>query len=146
MEWTAEEDWALADSLRDFTAGDGVHTVTFWTALVASSAVLYRRSERECEARAAVLFAEQKDASQTAANSPLQSGSWGAEPQVLEQWSRHPDGRLSGLLNGRTVWLMVEIEARLAADPRPGPTYIQSVAVCDYSPHCCSISRRNPPF
>ena len=57
--WTEEETWALVDSTPAFTAGQGKNSATFWTALVASNAVLCQRSPSECMERAAELAAEQ---------------------------------------------------------------------------------------
>ena len=110
--WTNEETWTLVDSVPAFTAGTGTNAATFWTALVASSAVLGRRTVDECmehavEQNITVL---------------------GPEPMLLDDWSRMPDGRYTGTLGGRSVWLSVEMEARLEADPRPTASYVQTLA------------------
>lgn len=115
--WSAEEDWALIDQVDDFSAGRGRDTATFWTALTASSPVLYRRSGSECLERMAQLVLEQNV-----------TRDFGPEPEVLEAWSRQSDGRITGSIGGRTVWLQVEQEARLASDPRPGAGYIETLA------------------
>eukprot|EP00966_Prymnesium_polylepis_P299086 6910744-Prymnesium_polylepis.1 len=49
--WTPEEDWALVDAIPEFTAGADADLTTFWTALAASSTVLFRRSADECARR-----------------------------------------------------------------------------------------------
>ena len=114
--WTEEETWALVDSTPAFTAGQGKNAATFWTALVANNAVLCQRSPNECMERAAQLAAVQN------ATQPF-----GPEPAVIEDWSRQPDGRISGTLGGRAVWLNVDLEARLEADPRPTASYVETV-------------------
>ena len=113
--WRDEEDWALLDATPEFTVGAGSMAATFWTALASSSAVLSQRSSTECAQRAEMLATRQ--------NSTL---SYGQEPKVITSWSRLPDGRVTGRLDSRTVWLTVEVEGRLASDPRSGPGYIQT--------------------
>ena len=116
-DWTSEEDWALVDTIPDFTVGNGNTAATFWTALAASSAVLCQRSSIECAGRAALLKTQQKS-----------TFSYGQEPEVLDLWQRLPDGRVTGRLDSaRTVWLTVEAEGRLASDPRTGPGYIETL-------------------
>lgn len=115
--WSAEEDWTLADRVPDFTAGRGRDTATFWTALVASDPILYWRSPQDCSKRMAWLAAEQN-----------LSQAFGPEPPVLDAWSRLGDGRFTGTVDGRVVWLAVEQEARLASDPRSRAGYIETVA------------------
>lgn len=126
--WTEEETWALVDSTPAFTAGQGKNAATFWTALVASNAVLCQRSPSECMEHAAQLAAVQN------ATQPF-----GPEPAVLEDWSRQPDGRISGTLRGRAVWLNVDLEARLEADPRPTASYVETVGGIVYE-----LGRRVP--
>ena len=116
--WSADEDWALADGLAGFTAGRGDdNAATFWTALAASSAVLGRRSGSECYERTCQLAREQN-----------LTQAFGPEPQVLDSWSRLPDGRFTGTVDGRSVWLTVEAEARLASDPRSTAGYVETLA------------------
>ena len=126
--WTEEETWALVDSTPAFTAGKGKNAATFWTALVASNAVLCQRSPSECMEHAAQLAAVQN------ATQPF-----GPEPAILENWSRQPDGRISGTLRGRAVWLNVDLEARLEADPRPTASYVETVGGIVYE-----LGRRLP--
>ena len=76
--WTEEETWALVDSTPAFTAGQGKNSATFWTALVASNAVLCQRSPSECMERAAELAAVQ--------NTTMQL--FGPEPAVRRFTSR----------------------------------------------------------
>ena len=114
--WRDEEDWALLDATPEFTVGAGDTAATFWTALASSSAVLCQRSPIECSERARLL-----------AKRPNATLSYGQEPRVLDSWSRLPDGRVTGRLDSRTVWLTVEVEGRLASDPRSGPGYIETV-------------------
>ena len=78
LPWTEEETWALVDSTPAFTAGQGKNSATFWTALVASNAVLCQRSPSECMERAAELAAEQ--------NTTMQL--FGPEPAVRQFTSR----------------------------------------------------------
>ena len=114
--WTEEETWALVDSTPAFTAGQGKNAATFWTALVASNADLCRRSPSECMERAAQLAAVENT-----------TQAFGPEPAILEDWSRQPDGQIPGTLGGRAVWLNVDLEARLEADPRPTASYVETV-------------------
>jgi hypothetical protein len=64
---------------------------------------------------------------------------FGPEPAILENWSRQPDGRISGTLRGRAVWLNVDLEARLEADPRPTASYVETVGGIVYE-----LGRRLP--
>ena len=77
--WTEEETWALVDSTPAFTAGQGKNSATFWTALVASNAVLCQRSPSECMERAAELAAVQ--------NTTMQL--FGPEPAVRRFTAAH---------------------------------------------------------
>ena len=113
--WRGEEDRALIDATPAFTVGAGNTAATFWTALASSSAVLCQRSPIECIQRAKVLALEQV------------SFSYGREPKVLDSWQRLPGGRITGRLDSRTVWLTVEVEGRLASDPRSEPGYIETL-------------------
>ena len=113
--WCDEEDWALIDSMPEFTVGSGSMTATFWTALSSSNAVLCQRSPSECERRARLLTAE---------NASL---NFGGEPMVLCGWTRLANGRFTGRLDDRTVWLTVDVEGRLASDPRSGAGYIETI-------------------
>ena len=88
---------------------------TFWTAMVSSSAALCERSPSECAQRVQDLVANNA------------TFDFGREPKVLESWSRLSDGRITGRLDSRTVWVTVEAEGRLASDPREGPGYIESL-------------------
>lgn len=114
--WRAEEDWALLDEAPSFTAGESANAVTFWTALAASNAALAQRTAVECERRMTELAAQQRAPS-----------SFGGEPRKLDSWERLADGRYTGTYGGRTVWLTVEAEGRLASDPRPGAGYVESL-------------------
>lgn len=116
-DWLAEEDWAILDETPAFTVGSGANTVTFWSALTAASTVLCHRTAFELEQRMARLAAERS----------LARGSYGREPSVLSSWERMPDGRFTGTVDGRTVWLTAELEGRLASDPRAGPGYLISL-------------------
>ena len=69
--WTEEETWALVDSTPAFTAGQGKNSATFWTALVASNAVLCQRSPSECMERAAELAAVQNTTMQLFGREPV---------------------------------------------------------------------------
>lgn len=115
--WRAEEDWAILDETPAFTVGSGANAVTFWSALATASTVLCQRTAPELELRMARL----------AADRDLSSASFGREPSVLSSWERLPDGRFTGAVDGRTVWLTVELEGRLASDPRPGAGYLISL-------------------
>ena len=87
-EWSLAEDWAVRDSVDDFTAGSGDNARTFWAQLCAATPILARRSAREVEARHRSL-----------------AGAAHPSPPTLEEWSRAADGQFSGNLGGRTVWL-----------------------------------------
>jgi len=116
-DWRIEEDWALLDEAPSFTVGNGASTVTFWSALAAASTVLCQRTPVELEQRMLEL-AVAKD---------LPQDSYGSEPSVISSWERMADGRFTGSVDGRAVWLTVESEGRLASDPRTGPGYIVSL-------------------
>lgn len=115
--WRAEEDWAILDETPAFTVGSGTNAVTFWSALATASTVLCQRTALELEQRMAHLAADKN----------LSAASFGREPSVLSSWERLPDGRFTGTVDGRTVWLTVELEGRLASDPRAGAGYLISV-------------------
>jgi len=115
--WRAEEDWAILDETPAFTVGSGTNTVTFWSALATASPVLCHRTTLELEQRRARL----------AADKSLSTDSFGREPSVLSSWERLPDGRFTGIVDGRRVWLTVELEGRLASDPRAGAGYLISL-------------------
>jgi len=115
--WRAEEDWAILDETPAFTVGSAANTVTFWSALATASSVLCHRTALELEQRRASL----------AADKSLSTGSFGREPSVLSSWEQLPDGRFTGTVDGRTVWLTVELEGRLASDPRAGAGYLISL-------------------
>lgn len=120
--WSDEEDWAIIDTASDFTVGEGTRSVaTFWTALAASNAALCLRTAGECEQRAAELVAKQ--------NVTL---ALGPEPRVLDAWIRQPDGRMTGRIDGRTIWLTVALEGRLQSDPRSDAGYIEAVGGAVY--------------
>ena len=125
--WRDEEDWAIIDSAPDFTVGEGTKSVTFWTALAASSVDLCQRSASECEQRAVELDAQQRNATLSV----------GPEPRVLEDWTKLADGRITGRLGGRIgeprwVWLTVAMEGRLPSDPRAGAGYVEAVGGAVY--------------
>ena len=136
--WNDEEDWAILDAAPDFSVGVGTNSVsTFWTALAASSAVLCQRSAAECEQRAAELAERQ--------NMTL---SIGPEPRVLDAWEKLPDGRITGRLDGRTIWLTVALEGRLPSDPRSGPGYIEALGGAVYelgAPATADAARETAP-
>jgi hypothetical protein len=98
--------------------GSGTNTVTFWSALATASSVLCQRTAPELERRMARLAVDDRS---------LSTGSFGREPSVLSSWERLPDGRFTGTVDGRTVWLTVEHEGRLASDPRAGAGYLVSL-------------------
>lgn len=116
--WRDEEDWALLDETPAFTVGSGTNTVTFWSALATASPVLGRRTALELERRRARLAVDDRG---------LSAGPFGREPSVLSSWERLPDGRFTGTVDGRKVWLTVEEEGRLASDPREGAGYLVSI-------------------
>lgn len=112
--WRETEDWALQDAAPKFTVGAGREMCTFWTALAASTPELTTRSASDCEARLRNL---------------TDGGLVGAEPSVLNDWTRLDDGRYTGRVAGESssVWLTVSLEGKLASDPRPDPGYIEAV-------------------
>ena len=69
--WSTDEDWALQDSAPAFTVGRGNERATFWTALVASTPDLAKRSAAECEKR----LRELKEKAEV-----------GSAPLVLDEW------------------------------------------------------------
>ena len=54
-EWSPQEDWALQDQVKAYSAGTGADTATFWSALAANVPALSARDSTELEARAAQL-------------------------------------------------------------------------------------------
>ena len=54
-EWSPQEDWALQDQVRAYSAGTGADTATFWSAMAANVPALAARAPAELEARAAQL-------------------------------------------------------------------------------------------
>ena len=112
--WSTDEDWALQDSAPAFTVGRGNERATFWTALVASTPDLAKRSAAECEKR----LRELKEKAEV-----------GSAPLVLDEWKRLDDGRYTGRVTGESgfVWLTASTEGRLASDPRDEPGYIEVV-------------------
>ena len=138
--WCDAEDWALLDSTPSFTVGRDKHVVTFWQAMAASTPELSVRSAAECERR----WTELTSCGATA------SIAVGQQPAVLEEWSRLPDGRVSGRLSGEAsaVWLTVAMEGRLASDPRDGPGYIEAIGGRIYElarPSVASSAALAPP-
>ena len=113
-EWRDKEDWALADSVPQFTVGSGESVATFWQALAAATPELAGRTASECESRWGELEPQQRI---------------GPQPPVLEDWEKLPDGRYSGRVNGgSSVWLTVALEGKLSQDPRlDEPGYIEAV-------------------
>ena len=109
--WRVEEDWALMDSVKAFTVGEGTNSATFWDALAVNSVVLADRTPSECAARMKVL-----------SPSPFAGG---PQPQRLDMWTRLADGRYQGADGGRTVYITVSEEGQLAEGSRP--SYIRSV-------------------
>ena len=114
-DWQSDEDWALLDSVPAYSAGSGGRVVTFWEALSAATPALSSRTAAECEARARELTAKETSAA-------IKCGS---QPPLLEDWAMLPDGRYTGTVGGRAVWLTVEVAGRLASDPRPTPGYVE---------------------
>ena len=97
--WRLEEDWALTDGADAYTVGQGENCVTFWNDLAASNAALSRFSGSDLEARAAEIEAP-----------------FGKEPKRLESAMRLPDGRWTGTVDGRTVWMHVVLHGRMRCD------------------------------
>jgi hypothetical protein len=54
-EWSPQEDWALQDQVKAYSAGTGADTATFWSALAVNVPALSARDPTELEARAAQL-------------------------------------------------------------------------------------------
>ena len=112
--WRADEDQYLLASVPAFTVGPAQNKVTFWTALAASSAVLRKRSARECDQHFSAI-----------ASSSVQHG---REPRLLSAWSRLPDGRYYGQQDSREVWLNVAREATLLATDCVSVRYVELVS------------------
>eukprot|EP00320_Phaeocystis_rex_P014455 CAMPEP_0119095758 /NCGR_PEP_ID=MMETSP1178-20130426/170656_1 /TAXON_ID=33656 /ORGANISM="unid sp, Strain CCMP2000" /LENGTH=186 /DNA_ID=CAMNT_0007079591 /DNA_START=28 /DNA_END=584 /DNA_ORIENTATION=+ len=109
-EWSPQEDWALLDHMLACTVGSGDHTATFWDALAASTYLLHNRTASECADRMAVISHDKL----------------GHQPRRLDQWRHLPDGRFFGVEGGRTVYISVSEQGRLAEGHRP--MYIESVS------------------
>ena len=112
--WSADEDFTLLSMVplfttrAEFSAGTA-ECVTFWSALLASAPALRERSAAECLERTSILSQQSGDLR------------YGAQPPVLEGWSRLADGRYAGSVETRSVWLNVRREGTLASD-LPGVT------------------------
>jgi len=119
--WRADEDWALLDSAAAFTVNND-EPVTFWSALSASTPELRARTPEACQRRWGMLAKEGSTSVVT-----------GPEPATLNDWSRLPDGRMTGRVAGSapgqdlTVWFPIAQEGRISADPRLGPGYVEAV-------------------
>lgn len=121
--WPMEEDWVLMDQLPKFTVGEGSHTRTFWSQLIASTPKLSHRSKDQLLNRCQQLMEEQL------LSSPLR---FGPSPPLLTQWdmalpsdhaavargrSRASTSAVGQLEDGRTVWLQYHVIGRLPGDP-----------------------------
>lgn len=114
--WQNVEDWALLDGVLAFTVGRDDQVATFWSALASSTPQLAARGAAACEQRWASI-------------APSEAPKVGRQPEVLENWSRLADGRISGRLAGQpsTVWLTVVMEGRLEGDPRERAGYVEAL-------------------
>ena len=125
-DWTLAQDWALLDNIPKFTVGEGPATVTFWSQLwTCTPQLCMKRSETELQQRYQTLLAKaNNEESDNNNNNKIPPA--GPSPAVLEQWSVNVDGRMSGELNGRTVWFVTQLMGRLEGDP--ASTTVASVA------------------
>jgi len=116
--WSADEDFTLLSMVplfttrAEFSAGTA-ECVTFWSALLASAPALRERSAAECLERTSILSQQSGDLR------------YGAQPPVLEGWSRLADGRYAGSVETRSVWLNVRREGTLASDLPGGTGYVE---------------------
>lgn len=111
-EWTLEEDWALIDRVSMFTVGETNEMKrTFWAQLLVSTPELSSKSnEIELCKRYDKLcrqYLEKEDKVLATA---------GKSPPVLEDWyieGQKSDGRMVGVLDGRTVWFSSNMMGRI---------------------------------
>ena len=139
-EWSPQEDWALQDQVKAYSAGTGADTATFWSAMAANVPALAARAPAELEARAAQLAVDGgtqvRPCTLTPQHAPrLQASAHigsnraptRAQPALLDTWEQLADGRYAGNAEGRPVWLTVSLEGRLPSDPRESPGYIEAL-------------------
>lgn len=115
--WTAVEDAELLAQVPFFTVGEGSGAVTFWSVLAVSSRVLSIKSPEMCEERMSLLH-------KRSVTIPID---FGPQPAVLSHWKKVDYTHYAGILNGRNVWMTVDMEGRLGSDPRCEPAYIVAV-------------------
>jgi len=105
-DWTLEQDWALADRVPAFTIGksDGARR-TFWIQLLVCTPELDSRwSEEDAASRYGTLRSLDATGTLPAA---------GPSPPLLRDWSVGTDGRMTGVLDGRTVWFVTHVVGRV---------------------------------
>ena len=98
--WDPEEDDALLSACSTFTVGHGVHRVTFWHEMMASTPLLRDRTPEALRTRALLLSADVRV---------------GRQPELLTSAERLPNGQLTGIAAGRTLWLNIAAERRADA-------------------------------
>jgi hypothetical protein len=101
-EWTLPEDWALMDTVPKFSVGDDSQARTFWAQLSAATPTLSRFAESDLQERYAT----------------LRNQSAFPPPPVLQDWTITDESeKMSGQLEGRTVWFPIQMVGRLQTDP-----------------------------
>lgn len=109
-------DWALVDRVPVFTVGESDrHKRTFWTQLWISTPELSAKSsEDELIRRYRALSTRER----------MEDGkilpTAGPSPPVLDEWLVDGEGKMSGRLDGRTVWFVAHLVGRIAGDEGGG--------------------------
>ena len=129
-EWTMSQDWALLDSVPEFTVGEDVHARTFWAQLAASTPMLSPFTEADLQQRYAAMLWNDYDP--ISVDHPAPSATFSSpapplpllrSPQVLQDWKvlseEGPSFRMSGVMSdGRAIWFPIQTVGKFESDPK----------------------------
>jgi len=96
-----EEDWELLDKIPKFTVGEGSNARTFWSQMSCATAILSQKTDTELQER----------------SKELNATIGGDAPSILQDWKLNKD-QMSGTLDGRTVWFVVQVAGHLEGSPQ----------------------------